>query len=173
MRPISSTISAPIDTSARQDGIFTFRFCPLPETPKPNDCKIDLIFCGLISAPNKFVISVVDILIARPPIRRAAPTETMPFNITPLDNSAIMAAAWSSASSVAAGSKPFSNRAELSLRKPRILDVLRTATGSKIADSKITVLVSLVTPLSFPPITPAIATGCFSSAITNIESSRL
>ena len=65
------------------------------------------------------------------------------------------------ASSAAFGSAPLSKRLDASVDKLIDFALLRTVGGSKYALSIISVVVLLLTALTEPPITPAIATGIF------------
>ena len=66
-------------------------------------------------------------------------------------------------------SSSFSYLAEASVLIPSAFAVLLTETPLNIADSKTMVVVSSIIPEYSPPITPATATGLFSSAITSIS----
>ena len=71
------------------------------------------------------------------------------------------------------GSRPFSKRPELSVRRPSFLAVMRTELPLKLADSKMMVLVSSLMPEYSPPMTPATAEGFSVSQITSMSGESL
>ena len=93
-----------------------------------------------------------------------------PSTMSPLPVSAISVNALLMPYSCDAKSMPFSNLAELSERSVNARDVFLTLSRANLADSKMIVFVSSLTPLFSPPITPATATGRSASAITSIFS---
>ena len=96
----------------------------------------------------------------------------IPLTISPFPPCAISVSARLMPYSCEAKSMPFSNLAELSLRSASAREVFLTLSRANFADSNTIVVVSSLTPLFSPPITPATATGRFASAMTSIFSLR-
>ena len=77
------------------------------------------------------------------------------------------------AHSTATGSGPRSNRYDEGLPKTNARAADRTGNGANWADSINTSVVSSEISVSAPPITPAMATGCFASEMTHISAVSL
>ena len=58
------------------------------------------------------------------------------------------------ATAASSGWSPFSKRTDASLRRPRLVLVARTLTGSKFADSRRITVVASVTSAASPPMRP-------------------
>ena len=94
---------------------------------------------------------------------------TTPPTISPASSSSTSCSALLSERRQPVASSSFSYLAEASVLIPSAFAVLLTETPLNIADSKTMVVVSSIIPEYSPPITPATATGLFSSAITSIS----
>src|SRR3989339_1291757 len=143
-----------ISLVARQVGILTDNSSFFSVTTNPNFSKISLILLGGITTPNFF--SKIFFGIKSGPVNREKCFSSITLLATdaPGQISKVMATAFCNAISHKLGSKDFSNRCALSERKFKRVEVLRTLTGLKLADSKIIVSVASVTPLFKAPISP-------------------
>ena len=116
---------------------------------------------------------------SRPRLRSIAPrsgrcfaeTESITGPGFPPAAAMISSVARSIASTWPDGSTPRSNRSEASVCSPSLRALPATAPGAKNADSSKTLVVPSPTALAIPPMIPAAATACFSSAITSTSES--
>ena len=99
------------------------------------------------------------------------PTQRRPLATFPMFKSEISFRALFDAKSAISIAMPFSKRFDASLLRPSFLEVSLTLVESKLAASSKIFLVSLVTSVSNPPITPARPTAFSPSAITSIDES--
>ena len=90
---------------------------------------------------------------------------------SPIPKSEISFIARRLAKSAISSGSPFSKRVDASLRRPSFLEVSLTLVLLKLAASKTIFVVSSVTSVSKPPITPAMPTAFAPSAIISISES--
>ena len=173
MRATSSAISGMPVTSSRQDGIVATNVLPSTFTPKDKVVKILTISSSAILVPKyEFTASLV-----KDTVRTSFAvgyTSITPFaTVAPGVISNNNCAARSKASGVTSLFTPRSKRPDASERKPNAREVRRMDAPLNTAASNTTVVVSLDTSLSAPPITPATPTGRSASAITSIVSANV
>jgi len=143
-----------------------------PSTLKRRPRRIDIILSSGIFVPRKWLIlSGSNFTVAS--VFSLTRASIIPSTTSPAPSISASSHALSMATRVISLSSPFSKRPELSVLIPSAREVIRTELPIKFADSKTTTdVVSLISLLA-PPITPARATGFFSSAITSIPAFRV
>ncbi len=171
-RATSSIRSTSRRTSSRRwDGTVTSNPSPAAATANPSAVRISALRSRGIGAPSSPV--------TRSSRRRSVagagpgpPTSIVPGTIRAPQRSTMSRVATTCASSACSGARPFSKRAEASLRRPSAHEVRWMFGPFQLATSISTRVVPSPTSERAPPITPAIEVGPSASSITSISPSR-